>query len=180
MFRHDGLADRPGRELDVLPRGLLLLRILRQHHHEIAAGRQAPFGRRQRERKGPEAELVADLGGRLAEIGRGIGEDRDLAGDESRPRLAGGKVRHARLGNRLAQARELDRFLIALAQLLLDLAQLLAQNMLALLRGKRRLGLLADRTRDLSVGVSSYSLPSLPIVFFMIITFCVHRFRSSM
>ena len=48
-----------------------------------------------------------------------------------------------------AQLGDLDRLLVALAQLLLDLAQLLAQDVLALLRGQRLLGLLADLLRQL-------------------------------
>ena len=55
-----------------------------------------------------------------------------------------GLLRHAGLLDRLAQLGDLGRLLVALAQLLLDLAQLLAQDVLALLRRQRLLGLLAD------------------------------------
>src|SRR5215472_7095632 len=48
-----------------------------------------------------------------------------------------------------AQLGELDRFFVALAQLLLNVAQLLAQDMLALLRGERLLGLLANLLGEL-------------------------------
>ena len=44
---------------------------------------------------------------------------------------------------------DLGRLLVALTQLLLNVAQLLAQNMLALLGGQRLLGLIADLLRDL-------------------------------
>ena len=64
-------------------------------------------------------------------------------------RLILGLLRHARLFDRLAQLGDLDRFLVALAQLLLDVAQLLAQDVLALLRGQRLLRLLADLFREL-------------------------------
>src|SRR2546426_8539285 len=60
-----------------------------------------------------------------------------------------GLLRHPRLLDSLAQLGDLDRFFIALAQLFLDVAQLLAQDMLALLRGQRLLGLLADLLGEL-------------------------------
>ena len=55
-----------------------------------------------------------------------------------------GLLRHAGLLDLLAQPGDLDRLLVALPQLLLDVAQLLAQDVLALLRRQRLLGLLAD------------------------------------
>src|SRR6516225_3152183 len=60
-----------------------------------------------------------------------------------------GLFRHPRLLDRVAQLADLDRFFVALAQLFLDMAQLLAQDMLALLRGERLLGLLADLLGEL-------------------------------
>src|SRR5262245_1757269 len=50
------------------------------------------------------------------------------------PGLILGLLRHLGFGDRLAQARQFDGFLVALAELPLNLAQLLAQYMLALLR----------------------------------------------
>ena len=60
-----------------------------------------------------------------------------------------GLLRHPGFLDRLAQLGDLDRLLVALAELLLDLAQLLAQDVLALLRGQRLLRLLADACGDL-------------------------------
>ena len=60
-----------------------------------------------------------------------------------------GFLRHAGLVDLLAQLAELDRLLVTFAQLLLDLPELLAQDVLALLRGERLLGLLADLLRQL-------------------------------
>ena len=60
-----------------------------------------------------------------------------------------GLLRHPGLLDRFAQLEDLGRLLVALPQLLLNVAQLLAQNMFALLGGQRLLGLIADLLRDL-------------------------------
>ena len=60
-----------------------------------------------------------------------------------------GLFRHARLLDRVAQLGDLGRFFIALPQLFLNVAELLAQDVLALLGGKRLLGLLADLLGEL-------------------------------
>jgi hypothetical protein len=58
-------------------------------------------------------------------------------------------LRHAGLLDRLAQLLDLGGLVVAFVEFLLDLAQLLTQNVLALLRGKRLLRLLADRLGQL-------------------------------
>ena len=60
-----------------------------------------------------------------------------------------GLLRHPGLLDLLAQLGDLDRFVVALAELLLDLAKLLAQNVLALLGRQRLLRLLADLLGEL-------------------------------
>ena len=62
-------------------------------------------------------------------------------------RLLLGLLRHAGLLDRLAQLRDLGLAFLALAELLLNLAKLLAQDVLALAAGKRFLRLLADLLR---------------------------------
>ena len=81
------------------------------------------------------------------ELGRGIRHP--LEPLELLLGLIPGLLRHASLLDRLAQLGDLGRLLVALAQFLLNLAQLLAQDMLALLRRQRLLGLIADLFRDL-------------------------------
>ncbi len=63
-------------------------------------------------------------------------------------RLLLGLFRHAGLGDRLAQIGDLGLALVAFAELLLYLAKLLAQDVLALAAGKRFLRLLADLLRQ--------------------------------
>ena len=63
-------------------------------------------------------------------------------------RLLLGLFRHAGLLDRLAQFGDLGLALVAFAELLLDLAKLLAQNVLALPPGERLLRLLADLLRQ--------------------------------
>ncbi len=58
-------------------------------------------------------------------------------------------LRHAGRLDRLAQLGDLGRLFVALTQLLLNVAQLLAKDVLALLRRQRLLGLLADLLGEL-------------------------------
>ena len=64
-------------------------------------------------------------------------------------RLLLGLLRHAGLLDLLPKLGELGRFFVALAELLLNLPELLAQDVLALLRGQRLLRLLADLLGEL-------------------------------
>ncbi len=60
-----------------------------------------------------------------------------------------GFFRHPGLLDAIAHFGDLGRFIVAFAQLLLDVPKLLAQDVLALLGGKRLLGLLADLLGEL-------------------------------
>ena len=80
-------------------------------------------------------------------FGRGLGHA--LEALELLLGLILGLLRHAGLLGRLAQLGEFARLFVAFAELLLNVAELLAQDMLALLGGERLLGLLADLLGEL-------------------------------
>ena len=88
-------------------------------------------------------EVVADH----AVFRRGFGHA--LEALELLPRLVFGVLRHLRLVDLVRKLGDLDRLVVAFAQLLLDVLELLPEDVLALLGGKRRLRLFADLPRQL-------------------------------
>ncbi len=94
------------------------------------------------ERRPGQPDQPVQIGADHAVFGRGLGHA--LEPLELSCRLLLGFFRHPGLLDATAHFGDLGRFIVAFAQLLLDVPKLLAQDVLALLGGKRLLGLLAD------------------------------------